>query len=179
MPGSLPLEHLSLPQCPSPCYLSTCHLLLSLKHLEQVPDLDLVIAPVGGGGLTAGILTVTRAAAPHIGVFAAEPAVETDALESWKSGTPTASKNTPTIADGLRAPLGALNTAVVHKHLDAVVHATEEAIASAAELLTSETRTIVEPSAAVGLAAMIENPDAFPVAGKRVALVLTGGNITP
>lgn len=152
---------------------------VALELLDQVPDLDIIIVPIGGGGLAAGILTVTKTTRPDIRIIAAEPAVEPDALQSWQSGIPTPSKNTPTIADGLRAPLGTLNTAIIHQHLDAVIHASESAIAGAATILTAETRTLVESSAAVTLAALSENPGEFPASGQRIALVLTGGNVTP
>jgi threonine dehydratase len=149
---------------------------VALELLEQVPDLDAVLVPVGGGGLTAGVLTVVKSLRPEVLVVAAEPAVDRDAYQSWRSGTPAPAGGVPTLADGLRAPLGTLNTAIIHRSLDDMVHASEASIAAATRLLVSATRTVVEPSGAIGVAALLESGPGD-LAGERVGVVLSGGNI--
>lgn len=142
---------------------------------EQGFTPDLVIAPVGGGGLLAGIALAISALAPDIKVLGAEPAGADDAQRSFRSGTRVTEQTPATIADGLRTALGVRNFDVIREHVNDIVTVSEAGILSALELLWSRTKQLVEPSAAVGLAAVIEHGARF--RNRRVVVVLSGGNM--
>ena len=147
----------------------------ALELLADVPDLDAVWAPVGGGGLVSGTAVVARALAPAMEVVAAEPANADDAWRSMQSGVIEPSLDPVTIADGLRTSLGERTFAIMQRHGVRVLTTSEAAILDAMRLLWERTKLVVEPSGAVPLAAMLEQADA--VAGKRVGVVLSGGNV--
>ena len=98
-----------------------------------------------------------------------------DAYKSWKAGRRILPESTATIADGLRTGLGERNFAIIQRHIDAVLLVTEEAIIQATHELMHTLKTVVEPSAAVPMAAILEHPDTF--ADKRVGVILSGGNL--
>jgi threonine dehydratase len=147
----------------------------TLELLEQAPNLDLVIAPVGGGGLLSGTAVAAKGAQPGIRVIAAEPAAADDAARSLAAGHIIPLDKTTTIADGLRTSLGERNFPLIREHVDAIVTVSEESIVAAMRRIWEVLKIIVEPSCAVPYAAIMEQK--IDVTGKRVGLILTGGNV--
>ena len=147
----------------------------ALEILEDVPDLDLVIAPVGGGGLLSGTALAVRGSAPNTRVIGAEPAAADDAWRSFTSGTLVPSGSPKTIADGLRTSLGPNTFPLVRGLVADIVTTSEEAIVRAMRLVWERMKVVIEPSAAVPLAAIMEGR--LDVRGKRVAIILSGGNV--
>ena len=147
----------------------------AVELLEDIPDLDVIIAPVGGGGLLAGTALAAKALRSGISVIGGEPAVADDAARSFAAGKIIPLASTNTIADGLRTSLGDLTFPIVHRHVAAIATASEAGIIAATRQLWEVMKIIVEPSGAVPLAALHENPAHF--AGRRVGLILSGGNI--
>lgn len=148
----------------------------ALEFLGQAPDLEAIVVPVGGGGLLAGTAITTNALAPEIKVFAAEPANADDAFRSKASGRIEPMENPNTIADGLRTTLGDLTFPVLRDLVQAVLLVSEEEIAAAMRLVMERAKLVVEPSGAVGIAAVCT--DAF--VGhqfKKVGVIVTGGNV--
>ncbi len=143
--------------------------------LEQCPPLDMVVAPVGGGGLLSGIAFSMTALSPRIKVIAAEPAMADDAYQSFKTGKLVTSVNPQTICDGLLTSLGDLTFPIIQQRVNNILTASEESIIKALRLIWERMKIIVEPSAAVPLAVILENPEIFK--GKKVAIVLSGGNV--
>nr|WP_237709702.1 threonine/serine dehydratase [Microbulbifer agarilyticus] len=136
---------------------------------------DLLVAPVGGGGLLAGIGLAVSALAPQIKVLGAEPQGADDAQRSLRGGVRITEQVADTIADGLRTTLGVRNFAVIRETVNDIVTVTEPGIRQALDLLWTRTKQLVEPSAATGMAALLEHRARF--RGKKVVVVLTGGNM--
>ncbi|MFV8784399.1 threonine ammonia-lyase [Microbulbifer sp. SA54] len=136
---------------------------------------DLIVAPVGGGGLLAGTGLAASALAPEIKVLGAEPAGADDAQRSFRSGQRVTEQTPETIADGLRTTLGVRNYSIIRKTVNDIVTVSEDDIREALTLIWTRTKQLVEPSAAVSLAAVLAHPARFK--GKKVAVVLTGGNM--
>jgi threonine dehydratase len=147
----------------------------ALELLEQVPDLDVVITPVGGGGLLSGTAIASRGIDPSIRVYGAEPAGADDAWQSLQSGRIVPQTDPHTIADGLRSSLGAKTFAVLSTLVESIGTTSEEAIVRAMRLTWDKLKMVIEPSAAVPLAALLERK--LPVAGQRVGIVVSGGNV--
>ena len=147
----------------------------ALELMRDVPDLDIVIAPVGGGGLISGTAIAAKHLRPECRVIAAEPANADDAARSFRSGKIEPVATTTTIADGLRSSLGELTFAVICRHVDDVVTVSEEAIIDAMRQVWERMKIIIEPSCAVPLAAILEG--AVDAAGQRVGIIITGGNV--
>lgn len=147
----------------------------ALELLAQTGGLEIVMTPVGGGGLLSGTAIAVRALAPEVDVFGAEPANADDAFRSLKEGRIVPSENPKTIADGLLTSLGDLTFEAIRTHATGIVTVSEEGIVRAMRLLWERMKLVVEPSGAVPLAAVLEHPGTF--AGKRVGLVLSGGNV--
>lgn len=147
----------------------------ALELLDQVPRLDAVIAPVGGGGLISGTCLSASHLAPETEVFGAEPRNADDARKSLDAGIRIIGPPPDTIADGLRTPLGKLNWECISSSATAILTASEECIVEAMRLIWQRVKVIVEPSSAVVLAAMLEAPGKF--SGKRVGVILSGGNV--
>ena len=147
----------------------------ALELLEEVPDLDAIITPVGGGGLLSGTAIASRGIKPSIHVYGAEPAGADDAWRSLQSGRIVPQTDPRTIADGLRSSLGVKTFAVLSTLVDAIGTTSEEAIVRAMRLTWDKLKLVIEPSAAVPLAALIERK--LPVAGLRVGIVVSGGNV--
>ena len=147
----------------------------AIELMEDVADLDLVLCPVGGGGLLCGTAVAMKALRPGTQVIATEPAGADDAAESFQQGQLVYQDKKNTIADGLHANLGAVNFAVLQRHVDDVVTVSEEAIVAAMRALWETMKIVVEPSAAVPYAAVLE--ERIDLRGKRVALIVTGGNV--
>ena len=142
--------------------------------VEEAGELDIVLAPVGGGGLVSGTAITIRAMLPSARVFAIEPAGADDAYRSFTTGKLLPSVNPQTIADGLLTSLGELTFRVIMDKVDEVITVSEEAIVAAMRMIWERMKIVVEPSGAVPLAAIVENR--IDVAGKRVGLILSGGN---
>jgi threonine dehydratase len=143
--------------------------------IEQQPNLDIVVAPVGGGGLLSGTAVCAKSLRAEIRVWGAEPRGADDAYRSWKSGRRIPAENPQTIADGLLTSLGERNFEIIRRLVDDILLAGDETIVRAVRRLREETEMIVEPSGAVALAALCENrPDLL---GKRVGVILSGGNV--
>ena len=140
-----------------------------------MPDLDVVIAPVGGGGLLSGTAIVARSLLPHASVVAAEPAGADDAKRSLAAGRILPCENPRTIADGLRTSLGKLNFAIIQRMVDEIIAVEDDATLRAMRLVWERMKIIIEPSAAVPVAAILDHADRF--AGRRVGLILSGGNV--
>jgi threonine dehydratase len=147
----------------------------ALEILEEVPGLDMVVAPVGGGGLLSGTALAVRAVSPDTGVVGAEPEAADDAYRSFTTGTLHLSRSPRTVADGLRTSLGPNTFPIVRARVDAIVTVSEEAIVRAMRLVWERMKIVIEPSAAVPVAALLEGTLA--AAGKRVAIILSGGNV--
>ena len=147
----------------------------ALELLEQIPDLDVVLTPVGGGGLLSGTAIVASETSSRIQVIGAEPEMADDALRSFEAGRIIAVEEPDTIADGLRTSLGELTFPVIRERVASIVTVSERAIASAMRLAWERMKLVIEPSAAVPLAAVLERRVA--VAGRRVAIILSGGNV--
>ena len=145
------------------------------EMIEEVNDLDLIMAPVGGGGLLSGTALSARYFGKHIRVIAAEPAGADDAFRSFTSGTFIPSVDPRTIADGLRTSLGSLTFPIIMEYVDDIVTVSEEGIIEAMRLIWERMKIIVEPSSAVPLAAIIENK--LNISGKRTGIILSGGNV--
>jgi threonine dehydratase/serine racemase len=150
---------------------------VALELLDQVDGLDAVVAPVGGGGLVAGTCVALREAAPAVRVFAAEPAGADDAARSKAAGTLVPQTRPRTIADGLLTSLGDLTWPLVRDRVERVVTAGEEEIIEAMRLAWERAKLLIEPSAALALAAVLS--DEFRALGglRRVGVVLSGGNV--
>lgn len=148
---------------------------LALELLAQVPTVEVVMAPVGGGGLMSGIATAVRGVRPDTRIIGAEPEIAADALESMQTGVLQPPANTLTIADGLRTGLGDITFAHLRAADVKILTASEEAIREATYRIMERLKVVIEPSAAVTLAVLLEHPGI--VRGRTVAVVLCGGNI--
>jgi threonine dehydratase len=147
----------------------------AVELLEDIPDLDLIMCPVGGGGLLSGTAIAVKSVRSEIKVIAVEPENADDAAQSFRAGRRIVTKKKFTIADGLRTNIGEPNFAIVQRYVDDIVTVSEEAIVSGMRTIWETMKIVIEPSAAVPYAAIMENKIA--VSGKRVGIILTGGNV--
>jgi len=147
----------------------------AVELLEDVPDLDLVMCPVGGGGLLSGTAIAAKSMRPNIKVVAVEPENVDDAAQSFRAGRLIRTEKKFTIADGLRTNVGAPNFSIIQRHVNDIVTVSEEAIVSAMRAIWETMKIIIEPSAAVPYAAIMERE--IDIGGKRVGIILTGGNV--
>lgn len=147
----------------------------ALEFLEDVPDLDLILAPVGGGGLLSGTALAAKSLRPAMRVIGAEPEAADDAFRSFRAGQLIPLGATTTIADGLRTSLGDKTFPLIRRHVDEIATASEAGIVAAMRLIWETMKIIIEPSCAVPFAVLRENKVA--VAGRRVGIVLSGGNV--
>ncbi|MCX6261601.1 MAG: pyridoxal-phosphate dependent enzyme [Bacteroidia bacterium] len=147
----------------------------SLELLEDVGDLNVIVAPIGGGGLMSGTSTCAKGINDRIKVLGAEPLNANDAWKSFKTGILTPSVNPLTIADGLLTSLSELTFSVIRKNVDDIFTAQEESIISSMKLIWERMKIIIEPSSATVLAVIKENPGFFK--GKKVGLIISGGNV--
>ncbi len=147
----------------------------TLELLDDVPALDVVMAPVGGGGLLSGTALAAAGHSPRARVIGAEPAAADDAYRSLQAGHILPSGNPQTIADGLRTSLGGVTFPLIQQHVERIVTVSEEAIVRAMYLVWERMKIIIEPSAAVPVAVLLENPGDF--AGRRIGVILSGGNL--
>jgi threonine dehydratase len=146
-----------------------------MELLEDVPDLEVIMCPIGGGGLLSGTAIAAKSMRPQINVIAVEPQNADDAAQSFRAGRRLVTEKKFTIADGLRTNIGEPNFAIVQRYVDDIVTVSEEAIVSAMRTLWETMKVVIEPSAAVPYAAIQESK--IDVGGKRVGIILTGGNV--
>ncbi|MGH8377515.1 MAG: pyridoxal-phosphate dependent enzyme [Gammaproteobacteria bacterium] len=147
----------------------------ALELHEDVPDLQVILAPVGGGGLLSGTAVATRALRPGCKIIGVEPLGADDAWRSLKAGRIEALDHPETIADGLRATIGPLTFAVIRSKADGIVRVSEQSIVSAMRYVWERMKIIIEPSSAVVVAALRDG--LIDVKGLRVGVILTGGNV--
>ncbi|MCM0676960.1 threonine/serine dehydratase [Micromonospora phytophila] len=153
---------------------------IGLEIVADLPDVDVVLVPVGGGGLSSGVATALKALRPATAVIGVEPELAADARDSLAAGSVVVwgeELTYRTMADGLRLPPSELTLAHLRERLDGIVTVTEEEIGAAMGRLVRDARLVVEPSAAVAVAARLFHRDELPD-GRTVAVV-TGGNVDP
>lgn len=155
---------------------------IGLEILEDLPEVETVLVPVGGGGLISGVATAIKLSRPEVKVIGVEPEVASDARESLKSGKLaefTADQVTRTVADGLRTQsIGPINFEHIRTYVDDIITVSEEEIIAAARRLAANPQTLAEPSGAVSVAGFLYHADELPKTINNVA-VISGGNIEP
>jgi len=149
----------------------------ALELLETVPELDLILTPVGGGGLLSGTAITVAELAPSTAVVAAEPAGADDAYRSLAAGHIIPVEQPNTVADGLRTSLGELTFAVIQQHVREIVTVSDDEIVAAMKTFWQRTKLLIEPSSAVPLAAVLS--DRISTKGRRIGIILSGGNVDP
>lgn len=147
----------------------------SYELIEQTGGLDMVVAPIGGGGMISGTCLTLSVMAPDTEVIAAEPEQADDACRSFKAGHIIADDAPKSVADGLLVPLKDLTWHFVSTHVSDILTASETEIIEAMKLTWKHLRVVMEPSSAVPLAIVLKNRDRF--AGRRVGIIITGGNV--
>ncbi|MCF6358819.1 MAG: pyridoxal-phosphate dependent enzyme, partial [Draconibacterium sp.] len=143
--------------------------------IEDTGDFDIILVPVGGGGLLSGTAISTKKLLPNCKVIAAEPAGADDAFQSFQSKKPVPSENPNTIADGLLTSLGERNFEIIMDKVDDIVTVSEENIIAAMRMIWERMKIIIEPSSAVPLAAILEGK--VDVKNRKVGIILSGGNL--
>ena len=147
---------------------------VALELLEEVPDLDMVLVPVGGGGLISGIAVAVSEIAPIINVVGVEPALADDARQSFEERKLIPSNYPDTVADGLRTSLGTKTFPIILKYVKKIITAPEEKILPIMNVMTENLKDNMEPSSAVPLAALMEKKHMFKE--KKVGIIISGGN---
>jgi threonine dehydratase len=147
----------------------------TVELLEDAPDLDIILCPVGGGGLLCGTAVAAKNLRPAIKVFGVEPALADDVAQSFRAGRRITIPTPATIADGLRTnSTGEKNLPIIREYADDILTVSEESILTAMRRIWEALHLVIEPSAAVPYAAILEGK--IPVAGRRIGLILSGGN---
>ena len=147
----------------------------TLEFLAQQPGLGLLMVPVSGGGLLSGTAIAAKGTDTALRVIGTEPALADDACRSFRSGERVLIEAPQTIADGLRASLGVRNFAIIRRLVDDMASVSEEAIVAAVKLVLERLKVLIEPSAAVPVAALLERN--IDTRGTRVGIILSGGNL--
>jgi threonine dehydratase len=147
----------------------------ALELHEEIPGLDVVLAPLGGGGLLSGTAVATRGLRPDAKIYGAEPAGADDAWRSLQAGKVTPVAHPDTVADGLRATIGELTFAVIRSEVDTVLRVEDADTVAAMRHVWEHMKIVIEPSAAVPVAALRKR--LVDVRGKRVGIILSGGNL--
>ena len=147
----------------------------SREFMEQTDGLDMMVAPIGGGGMISGTCVTLSTIAPEVQIIAAEPEQADDAFRSFKAGHIIADDAPNTIADGLKVPLKELTWHFVSNHVTDILTASEQEIIDAMKLTWQRMKIVMEPSCAVPLATILKNKEKF--AGKRTGVIVTGGNV--
>jgi threonine dehydratase len=147
----------------------------AVELLKEVSDLEIVMCPVGGGGLLAGTSLAAKFLLPACRVIAAEPKEADDAFRSFRDGYIHPSVHPQTIADGLLTSLGELNFEIIKQQVDEIVTASEASIVAAMRMIWERMKIVIEPSSALPLAVILENREKF--AGKKIGIILSGGNV--
>jgi len=148
---------------------------MAVELLEDIPDLELILCPVGGGGQLSGVAVASKGISPKIQVMAVEPSRADDAARSFAAGRLIPSVDPRTIADGLLTSLSDRTFALIQKYVDGIVTVSEEGIVNAMRTIWEVMKLVVEPSGAVSYAGVIERR--VQVKGKRVGIILSGGNL--
>ncbi|HTH67660.1 MAG TPA: pyridoxal-phosphate dependent enzyme [Rhodanobacter sp.] len=148
---------------------------MALELLQQAPQLDALITPVGGGGLASGVAIAAHALKPELALFGAEPLGADDAARSLAQGERVTTVVPDTVCDGLRALVGERNLDALRLHRVELITVSDAETIAAMQWLWTELKQVVEVSSATVLAAILKQPQRF--AGKRVGVVLTGGNV--
>jgi threonine dehydratase len=143
--------------------------------IESIPNVDIVVTPVGGGGLLSGICLGAHYFKPGLKVYAGEPEGAADAVLSFRSGKVEKAPFVNTIADGLMTTLSERTLEIIKAHVTDILLVSEDEIKAALRLVYERMKIIIEPSCAVPLAAVLKNADLFK--GKKVGIILTGGNV--
>ncbi len=147
----------------------------SREFMEQTGGVDMMVAPIGGGGMISGTCLTLSHIAPEVQIIASEPEQADDAYRSFKAGHIIADDAPQTIADGLKVPLKELTWHFVSNYVTDILTASEQEIIDAMKLTWQRMKIVMEPSCAVPLATILKNKDMF--AGKRVGVIVTGGNV--
>ena len=147
----------------------------ALELLDTVPDLDVIIAPVGGGGLVSGTSIAAKGLMPDIRVIAAEPEMADDAYRSLQEGRIIPSVNPKTIADGLLTSLGTLTFPIIQRNVEQIVTVSERGIIEAMKFVWERAKIVIEPSAAVAVGVLWEKR--IDLGGLKVGVILSGGNV--
>jgi threonine dehydratase len=147
----------------------------ALELLEDYPDLDVIIAPVGGGGLLSGTAIAATEIKKGIRVIAGEPEMADDAFRSMKSGEIIPSKNPKTIADGLLTSLGSLTFPIIQNHVEQIVTVSEAGIIASMKFIWERAKIIIEPSSAVAIGVLWEKK--IDLSGLKVGVIISGGNV--
>lgn len=148
----------------------------AMELLEETGPLDIIMAPVGGGGLLSGTALATSYFSPATAIFAAEPAGADDAFRSFSTKTLLPSVNPKTICDGLLTSLGSKTFPIILNKVNRIITVSEESVINAMKLTWERTKIVIEPSSAVPLAAVMENPSLFE--GKKTGIIISGGNVS-
>lgn len=143
--------------------------------LEELHNLDFVVAPVGGGGLLSGTCLSAKYFSPHTKIISAEPKGADDAFRSLRDGVILPSVNPKTICDGLLTQLSERTFNIIRNHVEEIITVDEDSIINAMKMVWERMKIIVEPSSAVTLGAVLDNKEKF--AEKKIALILSGGNV--
>jgi threonine dehydratase len=147
----------------------------ALELLEEVADLDLLLAPVGGGGLLAGTAIASKALRPAFRVVGVEPELANDTWRSFHGSSRVTIDSSTTIADGLRGSIGEQNLETLRSHVDDIVTVSEAEIVSAMRFCWERLKIVIEPSSAVPLAGLLSGRIA--ASGQRIGLIFSGGNV--
>ncbi|HEY4313530.1 MAG TPA: pyridoxal-phosphate dependent enzyme [Pirellulales bacterium] len=147
----------------------------ALELVAEIPNLDMILAPVGGGGLLSGTAIAGKELVPGLQVVGAEPAGADDAQRSLAAGRILPSDHPHTIADGLRTSLGELTFDIIRRQVDEIITVDDAATMHAMRQVWERMKIVIEPSAAVPVAVLLENASRF--AGRRVGIILSGGNV--
>jgi len=147
----------------------------AMELLEDVPDLDVIMCPVGGGGLLSGTAIAAKSMRAQVKVIAVEPENADDAAQSFRAGRRLLTEKKFTIADGLRTNVGEPNFGIIQQYVDDIVTVSEQAIVSAMRTIWETMKIVIEPSAAVPYAAIAER--VVDIESNRVGIILTGGNV--
>ena len=152
---------------------------MGLEIIEDVPDVDAIVSPVGGGGMLSGICIAAKGINPKIKVIAAEPLNADDCAKSFAAGRKIPNQSPPkTVADGLRVSVGDITWPIIKENISDVITVTEEEIVSAMKLVFERMKVVIEPSAAVGVAAILTKEFAANYSAlNKVCVVLCGGNV--
>ncbi|MFT6321711.1 MAG: threonine dehydratase, partial [Granulosicoccus sp.] len=143
--------------------------------LEDHPDLEVIMTPIGGGGLVAGTALAAHFFGKNCKTIGGEPFEVDDAYRSILSGKIETNETTNTVADGLRTILGNHNFPIIQQHVDEIIRVKEEEIIAAMRLIWERMKIIIEPSCAVPFAALLREKEKF--AGQKIGIVLSGGNV--
>jgi len=147
----------------------------TLEFLEEVPDLDVIIAPVGGGGLLSGTSIAAKGIRKEIRVIGAEPEMADDAFRSMQAGEVIPSNNPKSIADGLLSSLGSLTFPILQKNVEQIVTVSEKGIIESMRFIWERAKIVIEPSAAVAVGILWEKK--IDLNGLKVGVILSGGNV--